>query len=199
MSSKTEIKEFTIIAYPADCQVIDLQIKLPILLEYLHINNTSLCERDLETNLGDFTKGMYEIIPQDDDSVMIANNNGDLITNICLFLNTNGIDFKFTKLNYEQTVKFNDNEDVKYVLQFDENNLTSRITEKVLLDALQSHTKLDIPNKVLEYLVTTIDEPIDALRTRNHLTILEEDEGYFAPCQVLSRSGHEMVNRLLSK
>lgn len=190
---KREIKAFTIIAYPADCQVIDLQKRLPIMLEYLHINNTSYSKKDLEKNLGDFTKDMFEIIPQEDGSILITNNNGELINYICLFLNTNLIDFKITKLDYEDIVKFTDKENVRYVLQFDEKQLSSRITESVFLEALQSHTKSDISSWVFKFLIENIDESIENLRIIDCEAMREEGEQYFEPRQVLSHSWKDLV------
>lgn len=199
ISSKREIKAFTIIAYPADCQVIDLQKRLPIMLEYLHINNTSYSKKDLEKNLGDFTKDMFEVVLQEDGSALITNNNGKLMDYICLFLNKNLIDFKFTKLDYEDIVQFNDKEDVRYVLQFDEKQLSSRITESVFLEALQSHTKSDISNWVFKYLIESIDESIENLRIIDCEVMREEGDQYFEPRQVLSQSWKDLLNKVSAK
>jgi len=91
-SSTITPKKLSLIAYPSDNQIVNLQIKLPAMLEYLYVINASLAKKDLKKKQGEFTKDKFKLIQQEDNSVIIKSECDELHWNICAFLNANEID-----------------------------------------------------------------------------------------------------------
>ncbi|MGJ0311923.1 hypothetical protein [Aliarcobacter cryaerophilus] len=70
-SSTITPKKLSLVAYPDDYQIANLQIKLPAMLEYLYVINESITKDDLQNKQGEFTKNKYEIVLQNDGSLII--------------------------------------------------------------------------------------------------------------------------------
>ena len=98
-SSTITPKKLNLVAYPSKNQIVNLQIKLPAMLEYLYVINASFNSDDLQNKQGGFTKDKYELLQQEDKSFTIKSDCDELHWNICAFLNANEIDFKPTEVS----------------------------------------------------------------------------------------------------
>lgn len=187
-STKLKLDELVLIANTEGIELFinDLQVRLPVVLEYQYIKNISYLEdKDLNKNIGDFTRDMCTIVPKEDGSTIITIKDIVVCDDIFAYINTREIDFVVTKLSYKLAAKvaddYNDNSDYKeYALQYDEKHLSSRLTKEAFFEALQS-PKADIPNNLLEYIVNLPNEYLDSWSAITYATILEEDCNYFNP------------------
>ena len=170
-------KKLSLVAYPDDYQIANLQIKLPAMLEYLYVINESITKDDLQNKQGEFTKNKYEIVLQNDGSLII-HSDATLQWYVCAFLNEKEIDFKLTQLQYEQTIKTgsNESEEVHYEFHFKQSHLSSKITKESLFEALQDSAEIERLHHKMELELMFTNSFIDSLKEADYKMLQEEHD-----------------------
>ena len=176
-SSTITPKKLNLVAYPDDYQIANLQIKLPAMLEYLYVINESITKDDLQNKQGEFTKNKYEIVLQNDGSLII-HSDATLQWYVCAFLNEKEIDFKLTQLQYEQTIKTgsNESEEVHYEFHFKQSHLSSKITKESLFEALQDSAEIERLHHKMEFELMFTNSYIDSLKETDYKMLQEEHD-----------------------
>jgi hypothetical protein len=170
-------KKLSLVAYPDDYQIANLQIKLPAMLEYLYVINESITKDDLQNKQGEFTKNKYEIVLQNDGSLII-HSDATLQWYVCAFLNEKEIDFKLTQLQYEQTIKTGskESEEVQYVFHYEQSHLSTKITKESLFEALQDKSDIKSLNDNMEFELMFTNSFIDSLKETDYKMLQEEHD-----------------------
>ena len=176
-SSTITPKKLSLVAYPDDYQIANLQIKLPAMLEYLYVINEPITKDDLQNKQGEFTKNKYEIVLQNDGSLII-HSDATLQWYVCAFLNEKEIDFKLTQLQYEQTIKTgsNESEEVHYEFHFKQSHLSSKITKESLFEALQDSAEVERLHHKMEFELMFTNSYIDSLKETDYKMLQEEHD-----------------------
>ena len=176
-SSTITPKKLSLVAYPDDYQIANLQIKLPAMLEYLYVINEPITKDDLQNKQGEFTKNKYEIVLQNDGSLII-HSDATLQWYVCAVLNEKEIDFKLTQLQYEQTIKTgsNESEDVHYEFHFKQSHLSSKITKESLFEALQDSAEVERLHHKMEFELMFTNSYIDSLKETDYKMLQEEHD-----------------------
>ena len=182
-SSTITPKKLNLVAYPSKNQIVNLQIKLPAMLEYLYVINASFNSDDSQNKKGEFTKDKYELLQQEDKSFTIKSDCDELHWNICAFLNANEIDFKLIQLEYEQTLKTgsNESEEVHYEFHFKQSHLSSKITKESFFEALQDSAEIQRLHHKMEFELMFTNSYIDSLKEADYKMLQEEHDIEFMP------------------